>query len=131
MQDGDKEEVFERRQSAQYLTQLIEGLIETLEHHMNEEEKEVNAVHALITRYFDELDAHTHKYHHNWTNDKIEKEKDSSKWWSDVKKNIVTYFAIAAMGAAGMWLAHNIVDDIKRNDGHQGPAQVEPVKPLK
>ena len=125
-----EEDFVERRESSKYLTQLIEGLIETLEHHMHEEEKEVKAVHLLITRYFEELDAHTHKYHHEWAGDKIQNEKDTSKWWSDVKKSIVTYIAIAAMGAAGMWIAHKIWEDVEDAHNHKpgAAAIVDPTK---
>lgn len=107
--DYDQEE---RRESHKELKVMIQGLIDVLHTHMHDEEQDLKDMHAVLSKYFTDLDAQLHKTHHTWTGVRIEEEEIKQKFWATVKQNIITYFAIAAIGAGGMWLVHSAWEDL-------------------
>lgn len=118
----------ERRRSHQHLVQLIEGLVETLHKHMNEEEADIKRMHEAIDRFFNELDAHTHLHHHDYVSNKIEQEEESNKWWSDLKKDVMKYVLVALFTASLSWVGHNMYEDLAHHSATHIPTAEQGAK---
>lgn len=107
----------EERQDYSRIDNNIEEIFVLLKAHTTKEDEEIRELHSKLDnleRYFgDAIDAHTHKHHHEWSQDKIDGEQNTGKWWSDIKKVVVQAAIIAAGGAIIAFIIHATWKDVK------------------
>lgn len=103
----------ERRAGFTQLEGKVDVLIEMMRDHIADETHRIDAIEHKLERYFGELDAHIHKYHHEYIAEEIETKHENKEWWKKVKGSILEKLILLVLGAVLSYMAtitwHDVV----------------------
>lgn len=100
----------ERRSGHINVENKVDELIGLMKTHFSNETERLSQIEGKMEKYFGELDAHIHKYHHEFLGDEIELRKENHEWWKKIRGGITEKLIVFVLGAfmsylgAVMWI---------------------------